>query len=330
MENIIFKNKELLYLLFLIPVFVFWYWKKHRNQFAEIKVSSLDGFKSGTSKIIQHAPHLPFILRMFAFIFLIIALARPQSTTEGRNVSTEGIDIIMSLDISGSMLAEDLKPNRIEAAKNVASEFISARPNDRIGLVVFAGESFTQCPLTTDHQVIKNLMVNIKSGMIQDGTAIGMGLANAVNRIKESDAKSKVVILLTDGVNNSGFIDPITSAEIAKAFEVRVYTIGVGQKGTAPYPVQTPFGVQYQDVEVQIDEEVLQKIAGMTGGKYFRATNNKKLEEIYSEIDRLEKTKVQVTEFRRYGEEFYKYAFFGLFFLAIELILRYTLLRTIP
>ncbi|MBN4052199.1 VWA domain-containing protein [Sphingobacteriaceae bacterium AH-315-L07] len=330
MSDVVFKNQELLYLLLLLPVMCFWYWKKHKSQFVEMKVSSLDAYESGSSNWIQRFPHSLFVLRICAFGLLIIALARPQSTSEGKNVTTEGIDIVLALDISGSMLAEDFKPNRIDAAKAVATDFISGRPNDRIGLVIFAGESFTQCPLTTDHQVIKELMLKVKSGMIEDGTAIGMGLATAVNRIKESDAKSKVVILLTDGVNNKGFIDPMTAAEIAETFGIRVYTIGVGKKGTAPYPVQTPFGIQRQNMEVQIDEEVLKQIAEVTGGRYFRALNNKKLEEIYAEIDKLEKTKIQVTEFRKYAEEFYNFAMFAGLFLVLELFFRYTLLRTIP
>jgi Ca-activated chloride channel family protein len=263
-------------------------------------------------------------------MFLTIALARPQSTSRGENVSTEGIDIILVNDISGSMLAEDFRPNRIEAAKKVAMDFIDGRPTDRIGLVIFSGESFTQCPLTLDHGVIKSLLSEIKSGMIEDGTAIGMGLATAVSRLKDSKAKSRVIVLLTDGINNRGSIDPLTAAGIAQQFGIRAYTIGVGTTGMAPYPVQTPFGTQYQNVPVEIDEKLLEQIADQTGGKYYRATDNKKLKAIYDEIDRLEKTKIEVTQFRRHKEEFYSAAMFAGLFLLLELIFSQTLFRKIP
>jgi Ca-activated chloride channel family protein len=247
-----------------------------------------------------------------------------------QNVTTEGIDIVISLDISSSMLARDFSPNRLDAAKNVATEFISGREYDRIGLVVFSGESFTQCPLTTDHAVLLNLFRDIESGMIEDGTAIGLGLATAVSRLKESDAKSRVVILLTDGENNRGEIAPITAAEIAKTFGVRVYTIGVGTIGTAPYPVQTPFGTQIRDVEVKIDEETLQEIADLTDGKYFRATNNEKLVEIYEEIDKLERSKIDVKEFSRKSEEYHRYAFAALLLALVGMFLKVTVFRGIP
>jgi Ca-activated chloride channel family protein len=233
-------------------------------------------------------------------------------------------------DISGSMLAEDFRPNRIEAAKKVAMDFIDGRPTDRIGLVIFSGESFTQCPLTLDHGVIKSLLSEIKSGMIEDGTAIGMGLATAVSRLKDSKAKSRVIVLLTDGINNRGSIDPLTAAGIAQQFGIRAYTIGVGTTGMAPYPVQTPFGTQYQNVPVEIDEKLLEQIADQTGGKYYRATDNKKLKAIYDEIDRLEKTKIEVTQFRRHKEEFYSAAMFAGLFLLLELIFSQTLFRKIP
>ena len=241
---------------------------------------------------------------MVAVALLIVILARPQSTNSWSNSSTEGIDIMLAMDISGSMLAQDLKPNRLEAAKDVAASFINGRPNDNIGLVVFSAESFTQCPLTTDHTVLLNLFKDIQSGMIQDGTAIGLGLANAVSRIKDSHAKSKVIILLTDGSNNAGEIAPVTAAEIAKTFGVRVYTIGVGTKGMAPYPFQTAFGVQYQNIPVEIDEATLKQIASTTGGQYFRATDNASLKEIYSEIDQMEKTKISVQEYSKKQEEY--------------------------
>jgi Ca-activated chloride channel family protein len=228
------------------------------------------------------------------------------------------------------MLAEDLKPNRIEAAKKVAEDFIDSRPTDRIGLVVFGGESFTQCPLTTDHSVLKNLFTGIQSGMLIDGTAIGEGLATAVNRIRNSTAKSKVIILLTDGVNNIGAIAPETAGEIAKTFGIRVYTIGVGTRGMAPYPFKTPFGIQYQNMEVQIDEAVLQKIAQDTDGKYFRATNTSKLKDVYKEIDKMEKTKIDVTEFRKHTEEFYPWALIALLLLVADITLRLTLFKNLP
>ena len=261
---------------------------------------------------------------------LIVVLARPQSTDSWSSSSTEGIDIMLSMDISGSMLAQDLKPNRLEAAKDVAASFINGRPNDNIGLVVFSAESFTQCPLTTDHAVLLNLFKDIQSGMIQDGTAIGLGLANAVSRIKDSQAKSKVIILLTDGSNNAGEIAPVTAAEIAKTFGVRVYTIGVGTQGMAPYPFQTAFGVQYQNIPVEIDEATLKQIAAITGGQYFRATDNASLKEIYAEIDQMEKTKISVQEFSKKQEEYKNWALLVFALLLIEILLRNTLLRNIP
>jgi Ca-activated chloride channel family protein len=263
-------------------------------------------------------------------MFLITATARPQTNMSRQDISVEGIDIILATDISSTMLAEDLKPNRLEAAKKVAIEFISGRPDDRIGLVVFSGESFTQCPLTSDHAKLMNLYNEVKFGMIDDGTAIGDGLATAVSRLKESKAISKVIILLTDGVNNTGALDPQSAAEIASLYGIRIYTIGAGTIGYAPAPVRTPFGMQYQQMEVKIDEPLLKKISAMTNGKYFRATNNKKLEAIYKEIDQLEKSKIDVTEFRRKKEEFLFFALIGLILFGIEIILRYTLYRSLP
>jgi Ca-activated chloride channel family protein len=260
---------------------------------------------------------------------LIIVLARPQKTDKFQDVSTEGIDIVLTQDISGSMLARDFKPDRLEAAKNIATEFISGRPYDRIGLVVFSGESFTQCPLTTDHAVLINLLREIQSGMIEDGTAIGMGLATAVNRIKDSQAKSKVIILLTDGVNNKGEIAPATAAGIAKTFGIRVYTIGVGTQGMAPYPVQTPYGMQYQNMPVEIDEEILQQISQTTGGKYFRATDNDSLEKIYKEIDKLEKSKIDVKQFSRKEERYMIPALIAFCLLVIEIITRNTIFKNL-
>jgi Ca-activated chloride channel family protein len=267
---------------------------------------------------------------MLAVSLLIIALAKPQSTLKRQNVSIEGIDIVLGLDISGSMLAQDLKPDRLEAAKNVSQDFFRGRPNDRIGLVVFSGEAFTQCPLTTDHVIMEEMLDDIKSGMIQDGTAIGDGLATAINRLKESQAVSKVIILLTDGQNNAGSIAPLSAAEIAKIYGIRIYTIGVGTMGYAPYPVQTPFGIQYQNMEVKIDEELLRKVANMTDGKYYRATDNTRLKEVYQEIDQLEKSKIDVTEFRKKKEEYLGLAIFALVLLALESLSRLTIFRSIP
>ena len=274
--------------------------------------------------------HSLFIFRILAIGLIIIALARPQSISTKQNISIEGIDIVMSIDVSGSMLARDFKPDRLEAAKDVANEFIARRPNDRVSLVIFSGEAFTQVPLTTDHTMISNIFDEIQSGMIEDGTAIGDGLATSVSRLKDSDAISKVIILITDGVNNSGSVDPISAAEIASMFGIRVYTIGIGSMGMAPYPVQTPFGIQMQQMKVQIDEELLQQIASMTGGRYYRADNNKKLKEIYKEIDTLEKSKIDVQEFRKKHEAFVPFALLALALFSLEIILRYLVFRRIP
>jgi Ca-activated chloride channel family protein len=308
-----------------------WYvWKMRKHQ-ASIQVSSSLAFNpSQTNTWKVWLRHLPYVLRIAAIGVLIVVLARPQSTNNWQNSTTEGIDIMLAIDISGSMLAEDLKPNRLEAAKNVAASFINGRPNDNIGLVVFSGESFTQCPLTTDHTILLNLFKDIQSGMIEDGTAIGLGLANAVSRIKDSQAKSKVIILLTDGSNNRGEIAPVTASEIAKTFGVRVYTIGVGTKGEAPYPVRTAFGIQYQNIPVDIDEPTLKQIAATTGGQYFRATNNASLKEIYAEIDQLEKTKINVQEFSKKQEEYRNIALLVFALLLLETLLRYTLFKKIP
>lgn len=330
MGSVKFANPEYFLLLIAIVPMIYWYWKRFRGQYAELRVPTVQVFRLGRRSWRQRLRHALFVLRIVSLILLVIALARPQSTSGGENVSTEGIDIIMATDISGSMLAEDFRPNRVEAAKKVASDFIDGRENDRIGLVVFSGESFTQCPVTIDHQVVKNLLKEIKPGMIEDGTAIGMGLATAVSRLKESKAKSRVIILLTDGVNNRGFIDPMTAAGIAQSFGIRVYTIGVGTEGMAPYPVQTPFGIQYQNIPAEIDETLLRKIADQTGGKYFRATDNRTLKTIYDEIDKLEKTKIEVTQFRHYKEEYPSTAAFGGLLLLLEIALSQTVFRKIP
>ena len=330
MRGIEFAEPRYLWLLLLIPImatFSIYFWKKKPSF---LRFSSFILLNEYVPSLRQRFLVVPFILRMLAVAAIVVALARPQSSSSGQNITTEGIDIIVSLDISTSMLAEDLKPNRIEAAKKVAEKFIDSRPTDRIGLVVFGGESFTQCPLTTDHAVVKNLLRGIESGMLAEGTAIGEGLATAVNRIRESKAKSKVIILLTDGVNNVGAIAPQTAGEIAKTFGIRVYTIGVGTKGLAPYPFNTPFGKQYQNVEVQIDETTLRQIADETGGRYFRATSTDKLKEVYVEIDKLEKTKIDVTEFRNKSEEFYPLVLLALILLGLDILLRQTILKSIP
>ena len=274
--------------------------------------------------------HILFALEVLAVVFLVFALSRPQSSNNWQTYTSEGIDIVLALDISSSMLARDFTPDRLEAAKEVATKFILERPQDKIGLVIFAGESFTQCPLTTDQAVLVNLLREVKSGVIEDGTAIGLGLANAVNRLKDSPAKSKVVILLTDGVNNRGAIAPATAAELAKTYGIRVYTIGVGTYGEAPYPVQTPFGTQLQKVPVEIDEDGLQQIAALTGGKYFRATDNNKLKQIYQEIDQLEKSKIEVKHFSKKNEQYFIFGLVGMCLLVLQVLLRYTLLRKIP
>ncbi|HZL10849.1 MAG TPA: VWA domain-containing protein [Prolixibacteraceae bacterium] len=330
MNGISFKNPEFFYLLLLLIPMIAWYIWKYKKAGASIQFSSNMGLNKIPKNWKYYFRHSVFVLEMLSLSMLIVALARPQSSNSWQNVTTEGIDIVIALDISSSMLAMDFQPNRIEAAKNVATQFISGRPNDKIGLVVFSGESFTQCPLTTDHATVINLFRNIESGMIEDGTAIGNGLATAVSRLKESTAISKVVILLTDGENNRGEIAPATAAELAKTFGIRVYTIGVGTIGTAPYPMQTPFGVQVRDVEVKIDEVTLQKIASITDGAYFRATNNNKLAEIYKEIDKLEKSKIDVKEYSKKDEEYLKYALAGALLLVLGLFLKTTIFRNIP
>ena len=327
----IFANPTYLYLLLLLIPMIGWYiYKLSKNQ-ASLQVSSTEVFDAPEARSWRiWLRHVPFVLRMAAIAVLIVILARPQSTNSWQNSTTEGIDIVLAMDISTSMLAQDLKPNRLEAAKDVAASFINGRQNDNIGLVVFAAESFTQCPLTTDHGVLLNLFKDIQTGILDDGTAIGLGLANAVSRIKDSQAKSKVIILLTDGVNNQGEIAPVTAAEIAKTFGIRVYTIGVGTMGKAPYPFQTAFGVQYQNIDVEIDEPTLKQIAATTGGQYFRATDNASLKEIYSEIDQMEKTKISVQQYSKKQEEYKNWAILLFALLLVEIVIRNTLVRNIP
>ncbi len=328
-DNIEFANPQLLWLLLLVPVLIAWYILRHKKQEAALTFSDLKGFVKLPKTWKAYLRHILFALKMAALALLIVAVARPQSSSTNSTSSIEGIDIVMAMDVSGSMLARDLKPDRLTAAKRVASDFVKDRPGDRMGLVIFSGETFTQVPLTTDHAVMLNMLSEMKNGLIDDGTAIGDGLATAISRLKDSEAISKVVILLTDGMNNAGSVDPYTAAEIAKIYGIRVYTIGVGTYGNAPYPMQTPFGTQIQQMKVEIDEKLLATIANSTGGKYYRANNNQKLDEIYQEIDKLERSKIEVTEFRRLHEEFYPLVAWALALLLIEFLLRKTIFRTL-
>lgn len=323
-----FEYPRLLSLL-VIPLLLaaLYLWRELSGRSPHFRVSTITPWLSGGRTAYSYLRHLPALLRLLALSLIIIAIARPRSSSEMEKVDTEGIDIVLDMDVSTSMLAMDFTPDRISAAKDIAIEFISLRPSDRIGIVVFAGESYTQCPLTTDRATLINLMKDVETGTIDDGTAIGNGLATAVARMKDSDAPSRVVILLTDGVNNSGEITPQTAAEIAKTYGIRVYTIGVGANGTAPYPVITPWGVETQDVKVEIDEDLLKNIAELTGGKYFRATDNTKLSAIYSEIDKLEKARTTIDSFPVYKELFHGYALAALILLLLELIFRFAVRR---
>jgi Ca-activated chloride channel family protein len=329
MNGITFESPGFLYLLAVIPLMIAFYVLKQQNANASLRIPGIKPFLQSAKTFRHYLRHLLFAARTVAVALLIIVLARPQDTDRFQDISTEGIDIVLALDISGSMLARDFRPDRLEASKNLSNEFISGRPYDRIGLVVFSGESFTQCPITTDHAVLINLLREIQSGMIEDGTAIGMGLATAVNRIKDSEAKSKVIILLTDGVNNRGDIAPATAAGIAKTFGIRVYTIGVGTQGVAPYPVKTPFGIQYQDMQVEIDEVILREIARNTGGKYFRATDNDKLLQVYNEIDKLEKSKIDVRQFSRKEEKYLIPSLVAFALLILEILIRNTIFKNL-
>ncbi len=325
--EITFAYQPFLFFLLVIPVLIGFYIWQHRFMHADMQYSH-SGFLGKVRKSLRlRMLHLPFALRMIVLSLLIVALARPQSTSRMQDVTVEGIDIVIALDISGSMLAEDFKPNRMEAAKNTALEFIEMRPGDRIGVTVFSGESFTLVPLTTDHLLLKDQLRAVHTGMVQDGTAIGDGLATAINRLRESDAISKVIILLTDGINNTGVIDPLTAAEIAEIKNIRVYTVGVGRHGPVPYPFQTPFGVQYRDVEIPVDEALLEEIAQMTGGRYFWADNQQALEEIYREIDQLERSQIDVLEFARRRDEYLPLVLLAIFIAGIEFLLRKTWLK---
>lgn len=330
-----FANSAYLLLMLLVIPCVIWYVLRGRKRRATLSVPSTSMYGGMGKSWKYYLIHVPFILEMAALVLLSLILARPQSTDRWQDTQIEGIDIMLCVDVSTSMLAEDLKPNRLEAAKQVAAEFINGRSNDNIGLTIFAGEAFTQCPMTVDHAVLLNMFQNVSSdiaakGIIEDGTAIGMGLANAISRLKDSQAKSKVIILLTDGSNNRGEISPMTAAEMAKSFGIRVYTIGVGTNGTAPYPVQGAFGKQYVNVAVEIDENVLRQIAQTASGQYYRATSNSKLKEVYEEIDKLERTKLQVKEFSKNQEEYQPLALALLLCLLLSVLLKQTILRTIP
>jgi Ca-activated chloride channel family protein len=328
-KGIEFAEPGFFWLLLIIPLMVAYYWWRNSK-----KLQGTLGMSTTKSFALKHKSqmhifrHYSIVLRCLAFIAIIVALARPQSALSWENETTEGIDIMIASDISGSMLSEDFKPNRLEAGKNIAIDFIKARPDDRIGLVIFSGESFTQCPLTIDHDVLINLFADVKNGMVDDGTAIGMGLATAVNRLKDSEAKSKVVILLTDGVNNTGSIPPITAAEIAKQFNIRVYTVGIGTNGSAPYPFKDQFGnTHYQMIPVDVDEKTLTQIADITGGKYFRARDNNELTQIYQQIDKLEKVKIAVTQFHKKTERYLIVAIIALILLSLEFLLSNTIFK---
>jgi len=328
-NNITFGQPWLLFLFLIIPILIYWKFNQGKKQIAAIGISSTKGLANSRSWK-NTFQQFPFIFRLLALSCIIVALARPQTKFDETQTEGEGIDIILAIDVSGSMTAQDFTPNRMEAAKKVAEDFVDNRPSDRIGVVIFAGESFTICPLTTDHYVLKSQISQIRNGLLEDGTAIGSGLATSVDRLRNSKAKSKVVILLTDGMNNGGLIDPATALEIAKTFHVKVYTIGVGTDGYAPTPVSTPLGIVMQNQKVSIDENLLKNIAQHTGGEYFRATDNKSLESIYKQIDKMEKSKVEITTFHRYSEKFYPFIFAAMALLLIEIILRYTLFKKFP
>lgn len=327
--HILLANPEMLWLFLLLPFLLWLYFKKGRKQKVSLNISSVDELrKIPISWKVRARWWMPF-LEVLALICMVIALSRPQQTNTNESINSNGINIVMALDISGSMLSEDFKPNRIEAAKKIAIHFVEGRPSDRIGLVIFAGESYTQCPLTIDHNVLVEQIEKVQSGMLEDGTAIGMGLGTAVDRLRHAKGKSKVVILMTDGVNNTGKIDPQTALELAKAYQIKVYTIGIGTIGKALYPVPTPFGIQKQLLPVQIDEALLKEIAKQTGGEYFRATDNKKLKQIYEQIDHLEKTKIEVNAFKEYKDLFYPFVLIAIGALFLSMLLRLTLFRTI-
>ena len=327
-KNITFGQPWFLLLLVVVPVSIVWYILKNNRRQGSIIIS--DASAKGLSSWKTGLRHLPFVLRLFALIFITAAIAQPQTMYEEQNAEGEGIDIILCIDVSGRMTALDLTPNRLEAAKKVAIDFVNKRLTDRIGIVIFSGESFTQCPLTTDHGVLVAAIENIRNGLLEDGTAIGSGLSTSVERLRTSKSKSRIVVLLTDGENNGGLIDPETAKEIAKAFQIKVYTIGVGTDGYAPQPVNTPMGVVMQRAKVSIDEKQLKGIAAETGGRYFRAKNNEGLTGIYDEIDQLEKSKVEITSTARYTEKFFPFIVAALALLFLEVLLKFTVFRKFP
>ena len=327
-NDIEFGQPLVFLLLAVIPVMIWWYAAKNNRRQSAIIIS--DTSARGLSSWKTSLRHLPFIFRLLAIIAIIAAMARPQTMFEEQNAEGEGVDIVLCIDVSGSMTAQDLKPNRLEAAKNVAVDFVNRRPTDRIAVVIFSGESFTQCPLTTDKRVLVSAIENIRNGLLEDGTAIGSGLGTSVDRLRSSKSKSKVVILLTDGENNGGLIDPQTAKEIAKAFQVKVYTIGVGTDGYAPQPQNSPMGVVMANTKVSIDEKLLKEIARETGGSYFRAKDNEGLTGIYDEIDKLEKSKVEITSRTRYTEKFFPFIVAALAFLFLEMLLKLTVFKKFP
>ena len=323
-----FEYPKLLWLMVVPALLVLHYiYLELAERHPHLRVSTSMPWMVKKTTLASSMRHIPFVLRILALCLIVVAIARPRSSEDMERVDTEGIDIVLAMDVSTSMLARDLTPDRINASKDIAIEFISQRPSDRMGIVVFAGESFTQCPLTTDRATLINLMKEVQTDLIEDGTAIGNGLATAIARMKDSDAKSRVVILLTDGVNNRGEVSPQMAAEIAKTYGVRVYTIGVGKEGMAPYPVMTPWGVEVKNVQVEIDEALLSEIAESTGGRYFRATDNTKLAEIYAEINEMEKAKTTVDSFPVYKELFGMYALLALLAILLELVLNWFVIR---
>jgi Ca-activated chloride channel family protein len=331
--SITFAHPELLWLLLVIAPLVTYYVFKHNNTVADVLLPSpFTGAVIPKTTYKNYLRHVVFGFRMLVIALLIVIIARPQSSSSWKNITTEGIDIVIALDISGSMLSRDFTPNRVEAAKKIASTFIDDRPDDKIGLVIFSSQAFTQCPITTDHAVIKNLFAQVHTGMIEDGTAIGDGLATAVNRLREDNSKSKVIILLTDGVNNQGSVAPLTAAEIAKVYGMRVYTIGIGTMGKAMSPVNIlPNGqYQYALMDVEIDEALLKQIASMTGGKYFRATDNQSMQTIYGEINKMEKSRITERDYTDRSEEFLPFAIAAACLLLLEILLRNTVLKTVP
>ena len=327
-KNITFGQPCFFLLLIVVPVLIIWYISKNNRRQAAIIISDISA--KGLASWKTTLRHLPFVLRLLAITFIIAAIARPQTMFEEQNAEGEGLDIVLCIDVSGSMTAQDLLPNRLEAAKNVAIDFVNKRLTDRIAIVIFSGESFTQCPLTTDKRVLVSAIENIRNGLLEDGTAIGSGLGTSVDRLRTSKSKSKIVILLTDGENNGGLIDPQTAKEIAKAFQVKVYTIGVGTDGYAPQPVNTPVGVVMQNAKVSIDEKLLKEIAAETGGKYFRAKDNEGLMGIYTEIDQLEKSKVEISTRTLYTEKYFPFVIAALALLFLEMVLKFTVFRKFP